>query len=170
MKNIKTACLALALSSIATVATANDTNGVYAGLSFGNLTAKGAGATFAKGKPIGAFIGYNVSMYDNFTFGIEIEHAKMDFDYTTSTGAADMTSTTFKARFGYDITSATTVFAVLGKSKFEIPTYHETANTFGLGADYAVGKNMLLGLEALRTNFDFDTDFTTLKLRAAYKF
>ncbi|GEM_PF-5792494 len=122
MKNIKTAVFAITLSSIATVASANDTSGFYSGLSFGDLNATELGNPVASGAPKSIFIGYNLSMYDNFTVSGELELGqttyKFEPDFFGSISAPlDIKSQTVKARFGYDVSNAATVFAVVGKTK-----------------------------------------------------
>jgi len=164
MKFIKSILIGTLLSTTATVATANDLNGIYAGLSYGKLKVDLTDFGSGSANGVGVFAGFNANLNDKVLYGTEVEAAR----YTS--GGAGVTNIAIKGRIGYGLGDQFGVFGVLGGNIITDGSDTETDFTYGLAADFAVSSNVLIGLEALLINVSSDTTVTSTRLRAAYKF
>lgn len=181
-----TACLACLIAT-PTFAdpTAGDWAGSYIGLSIGSASADakasaGGSLEFDKGRAIGAHAGY-LLQNGAITYGGEIAYSKFnDLAAPTFIGVPRLDHTIdLKAKLGY-ADGPMHIYGLLGYSWAK---YEENGGVFvdadglafGLGAEYAVSKQVTLGLEYLGRRvsgpvsisptdiLDFDIDTVTLK-------
>ena len=125
----------------------------------------------------GFFAGYQVQTGD-FVLGGEVA-VSSNQDVTFTVGGEDFTgdygTTDFKGRAGY-ATGPIMLYGTLGYSLIDADGEDASGFGFGVGADYDLGNNILLGAEyfARRTeDEDFDdveVNLDTFALRAAFAF
>lgn len=164
----------------APVAVVSDSNwtGGYVGLSFGQHDASlsaGPVSVSADDTGLGVFAGYN------HDFGQYVLGGELSFDRAKEEGVkVDLTR--LKGRFGYDA-GQWMPYAMLGVARVKgsdgIDSYSKSGMTFGIGADFAISRNFVLGAELSRSSFgsvanvagtDVDLDIDTIQLRASWKF
>lgn len=184
----------VAATATAPVAQKGDWSGFYVGGSFGSVT--DGTITFIDGidegsvdaddhSPIGGFIGYQVQS-GQFVFGGEYAIA-VATDVTFGGGSNEYAAAygDLKARVGFAF-GQLLVYGVAGTSAtaFDDGVANDFSSTgfgYGVGADYAVGPNIILGAEyfsrsttgevtALGATVDAEIDIDTFTFRAAYKF
>lgn len=93
-------------------------------------------------------------------------------------GEADVNILRFKGRLGFDAGSflpyVTAGIATLTSDDNDIPDLEENGTVYGIGADFAVTPNILVGGEFLRHNFEdaepSALEADTMSLRASFKF
>lgn len=181
--HIKTALLALA-TALPTHALA-DWNGAYAGLSLGSTVTNELsgedddGSVTYEADPsaaLGIFGGYTVQNNDfvfggEFAFlitpdvGLEVDGEELSFDFD----AVDL-----KGRAGYAVNNIL-LYGVAGVSRVYAAGAQASGFNIGVGADYDLGNNIVIGAEYLARRAtdeesDFDAALDTLALRAAFGF
>jgi opacity protein-like surface antigen len=159
MKNYKFAATVIAALALTAPAQANDTNGTYAGLSFGNMDVSTSGGASASGSGVGVFLGFNGELRGNTVFSGEFEAADIE----------GLNTYNIKARLGYDIGQRATVFGVAGLGIVSADSFTDSEVIYGMALDVAATSNILVGIEGLKYNVDGGS-ITTLKARIAYKF
>lgn len=155
-------------------ADANWTGG-YLGLALGRHDADlslGGASVSAKDNSIGIFGGYN------HDFGKYVAGGELSFDRASDQGV-DINLTRLKGRLGYDAGNWMP-YATLGLARVTVDngttSGSENGYTYGIGADFAVTNNFVVGAELARSTFDNvasttgDLDVNSLQLRASYKF
>lgn len=145
--------------------------GGYLGLSLGRHEADLDGVS-AKDTGLGIFGGYN------HDFGQYVAGGELSFDRASDQGV-DVDLTRLKGRLGYDAGNWMP-YATLGLARVSVDSAAGSANengfTYGIGADFAVTNNFIIGAELSRSTFDnvvnnsADLDVDSLQLRASYKF
>ncbi len=188
---VKTAFVAFAIALPTHVLA--DWNGAYAGLSFGsNFTSELSAevsdfsATYEAdpSTTFGVFGGYNVQNAD-FVFGSEVvllRTSDLEFENDDQDFNADFNILDLKGRAGY-VVDDILFYGVAGFShiKAGFSSVSEADNdtngfNFGVGADYDLGNNFVIGAEYLarRATFEDDIDLDlaldTLALKAAVRF
>lgn len=152
-----------------------DWTGGYVGLSFGKHDASlssGPVSLSADDTGVGVFAGYN------HDFGQYVLGGELSFDRAKEEGVkVDLTR--LKGRLGYDA-GQWMPYAMLGVARVRasdgIDSYSKSGMTFGIGADFAISRNFVLGAELSRSAFSnvivdgVDLDIDTLQLRASWKF
>ncbi|WP_299752871.1 outer membrane beta-barrel protein [uncultured Tateyamaria sp.] len=181
--HVKTALLALA-TALPTHALA-DWNGAYVGFSLGaNTTNELSGdgedgeesIDAASSTAFGVFGGYAVQNND-FVFGGEVAFLRapdVEFKDDEQEVTLDFDIIDLKGRAGYVVNNIL-FYGVAGFSRISEQESGDHANgfNFGVGADYDLGNNFVIGVEYLarRGTFeDLDVALDTLSLRAAYRF
>ena len=180
--HVKVALLALA-TVLPTHALA-DWNGAYAGFSLGantknELSSDLEGSIDATSSTaFGVFGGYAVQNND-FVFGGEVAFLRasdIEFEADEEEVALDYGIFDLKGRAGYVVNNIL-FYGVAGFSHITITQGDADADAtgfnFGVGADYDLENNFLIGVEYLARRTDFegiDLNLDTLTLRAAYKF
>lgn len=158
-----------------TAATPNgDWTGFYAGLQYGQGEAgfKASGASLGiDGDAYGAHAGYQRD-FGQYVLGAELDwnRAKADdFD-----GDADLYR--LRARAGYDL-GRVLPYVSLGVARFESDAGNDTGYVYGLGADFKVTDNFVMGAEFTRSTFTdvlgvdgVDLDVDLVQIRASYHF
>lgn len=157
------------------VAPNGDWTGFYAGLAYGRHDAElslGAASVSADDTALGAFAGYN---YD---FGQYVVGGELSFDRASEEGV-DVDLWRLKGRVGYDAGNWMP-YATLGLARAEASdatgSIKESGMTYGIGVDFAVTPNFILGAELGRSTFSdvqgtsLDLDIDSLQIRASYKF
>lgn len=159
MKKFVSSATAIAAIALTSQAQANDTNGPYAGLSFGTMTisAPGFGSDSASGA--GLFVGFNGELSGKTVISGEFEAAKIE----------DVNTYNLKARIGYDLGQKATVFGFVGLGILSGPGFTESENIYGIAADFAASSNVLVGVEGLKYTVSGGS-LSTVKARVAYKF
>ncbi|KAF0677521.1 outer membrane protein [Profundibacterium mesophilum] len=136
----------------------------------------------------GAIGGVNAAyLYDfgSFVAGAELalNAGNLDFDQDNNDGSitnAEVDSLhQLKAKFGYDA-GRTLVYGVAGvayaEADFNDISYEDTGYVVGVGVDYAITDNVIVGGEVNYNGFDdfddtgIDADVTTVQAKVAYKF
>lgn len=145
--------------------------GGYLGLSLGRHEADLGGAS-AKDDGLGIFGGYN------HDFGQYVVGGELSFDRASDQGV-DVDLTRLKGRLGYDAGNWMP-YATLGLARVSVDSAAGSANengfTYGIGADFALTNNFIIGAELSRSTFDnvvntsADLDVDSIQLRASYKF
>lgn len=192
MKSLK----AIALASVALLPSAAlaDWSGFYIGGSIGAVTE--GDLTFSGGfeneiedaTPFGVFLGYQqqsgqIVFGAEYAFAIDsdIGFSETEGDDTIAYGEGDL-----KARVGYDFGNFL-AYGVISSSAIAIADSDEDVVAsgigFGFGADYAVNRNFIIGVEymyrdlegeydedGILSDDDVDVRADSLNLRAAYKF
>lgn len=159
----------------APVSTGSDWTGGYVGLGLSNHNAEvsfGGLSASDSDTGLGVFAGYN------HDFGQYVVGGELSFDRASDSGV-DLDLTRLKGRIGYDA-GQWMPYAMLGFARLDatdgFDSYGKSGVTFGLGADFAVTNNFVLGLELSRSAFsDFivegiDADIDTLQIRGSWKF
>lgn len=152
-----------------------DWTGFYAGLGYGRHDAElslGAASVSADDTALGAFAGYN------HDFGQYVVGGELSFD-RASEGGVDVDLWRLKGRLGYDAGNWMP-YATLGLARAEASdatgSLKESGMTYGIGVDFAVTPNFILGAELGRSSFsdvqgtNADLDIDSLQIRASYKF
>jgi len=185
--------IALATTTLLPTVALADFNGAYAGLSFGpnvknELTASGGGVSASvdadDSNAIGVFAGYQVQNGD-VVYGGELAIANssdVTFDFGDGDEATgDIRTVDIKGRAGY-VFGDIMAYGVLGFSQITSDDNDDdnaTGFNFGVGAEYVVADNIVIGAEYLarRTSFDedddgfeLDYDLDTFAIRASYQF
>lgn len=152
--------------------------GFYAGLAYGStdltVSSEGAEDEEFSGDGPGIFAGYNHD-FGQYVLGAELSHDQFD-DIAEGT---DASLTRLKARAGYD-GGSWMPYAMLGLASMEVSgggtSVDDSGFTYGLGVDFAVTPNVVLGAEISRSTFEdfdgqgIDIDADVMQLRASYKF
>lgn len=152
-----------------------DWTGFYAGLAYGRHDAElslGGAAVSADDTALGAFLGYNQD------FGQYVVGGELSFDRASEEGT-DIDLWRLKGRLGYDAGNWMP-YATLGLARAEASdatgSITESGMTYGIGVDFAVTPNFILGAEVGRSSFSdvagssVDLDIDSLQIRASYKF
>lgn len=121
----------------------------------------------------GVFAGYNYD-FGQFVLGGEIDFTTAE--YTLNSVTDDVSNTRLKIRGGYDL-GRTLVYAVAGGVRANGGGINDNGFTLGLGADFKLTENFIIGAEYKHDfidvdalGVDVDLDFDTFLLRASYKF
>jgi len=153
----------------------NDTwAGFYAGV---NVSAVSQDDPDASGTDFGFHVGYLHEMGDIVVGG---EVAVNPFGYELDDDAGDAeTAITAKARVGYNAGDFLP-YATLGMKNQKISAagddYSDTAMTYGVGVDYRMTDNIVIGGELTKAKFDdfddtgADLDQTTFGAKISYRF
>jgi opacity protein-like surface antigen len=174
------------------VSTGSDWTGFYVGgqLGYGSLSIDDDAETFDEdftGALYGVHAGY---MYD---FGRIVAGAELDWDASNinvdvagSADGVDLDSVArAKLRLGYDA-GRFLPYVTAGYARAMLSSDDDATDAllddsydghfYGIGAEYAMNDRFSVGAEVLRHDFgdtpleDFDTDVTTVSLRASYRF
>lgn len=171
-----------------------DWSGSYVGLSYGSVTGDldfdpSPDQALDDGTVFGLYGGYQVQM-NALVYGGEIAFANPDGTAVTGfDGVSEITEPVFdfKGRVGYP-TGQILIYGVLGLSTGTYTNvigdpneeWDLTGFNYGLGAEYMVNPNYIVGVEYLARDMEGDNpfgggqtaqvDFDTLSLRLAYKF
>ncbi|EEE35426.1 conserved hypothetical protein [Rhodobacteraceae bacterium KLH11] len=182
--HVKTALLALAVA-LPTHALA-DWNGAYVGFSLGTNTTNELSSNVTgsfeadSSTALGVFGGYTVQN-DDFVFGGEVAFLRtpdLEFEVDGREVTFDFGIFDLKGRAGYVVNNIL-FYGVAGFSRISEQETGDHANgfNFGVGADYNLGNNFVIGIEYLARRaafedgiFDVDLDLDTLALRAAFRF
>lgn len=155
-----------------------DWTGAYAGiqLGYGDVGTTG-GALDGDGAIGGAHVGYNYD-FGNYVLGAELDHNISNIDLGAAAGELDSV-TRLKGKVGYDA-GRTLYYGVLGAAHAEATVggagLSESGYLVGLGADYMLTDNIVLGGDVIYHDFgDFDgsgveVDATTVQARLSFKF
>ena len=187
--HVKTALLALATTL--PTHTLADWSGAYAGFSIGynianelSVEEDDFSVTFEAdpSTALGAFGGYAVQN-DDFVFGGEVALLRapnVEFEFDGDEFSVDYDILDLKGRAGYAVNNIL-FYGVAGFSRISADDDADGFN-FGVGADYDLGNNVVIGAEYLarRTTSEEDEEFEededldvaidTLSLRAAFRF
>ncbi|MDX8355860.1 outer membrane protein [Cognatiyoonia sp. IB215182] len=182
--HVKTALLALA-TALPTHALA-DWNGAYAGFSLGSTVTNelsgeddGSSVTYEAdpSAALGIFSGYTVQN-DDFVFGGEgVFQLAPDAEFEISGRkiTVDLDIFDLKGRVGYAVNNIL-FYGVAGVSRISVDEVRANGFNFGVGADYDLGNNIVIGAEYLarratvEEDEDDDVALDTLALRTAYRF
>lgn len=159
----------------APVFSGNDWTGGYVGaaLSFhdGKVSLGGASAS-EDDTNLGIFAGYNYDM------GQYVVGAELSYDRGSASGI-DVDLIRLKGRLGYDA-DRWMPYATLGlahaKADLGPISVSDNGFSFGIGADFAVSRNFVLGAELTRSSFSniegtgLDLDIDTIQIRGSWKF
>jgi opacity protein-like surface antigen len=118
----------------------------------------------------GLHAGYNHNLNDRFVLGGELSRGKLE--YSDLAFDEDLTSERVKIRLGYTTGSAL-FYGVAGYARISDSDEDEDGHTLGLGVDYKLTSNVLLGAELLYDSFSaegIDLDVTSLSFRVSYRF
>ncbi|MDX8349755.1 outer membrane beta-barrel protein [Cognatiyoonia sp. IB215446] len=181
----KTVLLALA-TTLPTHALA-DWNGAYAGLILGantntEFSSEVGGSSSSveadDSTSVGIFGGINVQN-DDFVFGGELAFSQasdVEAEILGETVSDDLDILDLKGRAGFAVDNIL-FYGVAGFSRISDGEEDSTGFNFGVGADFDLGNNAVIGAEYLarRTTFDdedpeVDLDLDTFSVRAALKF
>lgn len=166
--------LAAGLLALPVAASAQDWTGGYGGLSYGGSDIDATGGLSGDGESVGLFGGYNWDTGD-VVYGVEADWDSTD--YSIGGGAVNVTHTArLKGRIGVDM-GAGLGYATAGFVRANTDALgNDNGYLFGIGYDYNIGKNTLLGAEVLQHEFDdfngsgTDVSVTTFKARLGFKF
>ncbi|MFN3275660.1 MAG: outer membrane protein [Paracoccus sp. (in: a-proteobacteria)] len=153
--------------------------GFYAGLQYGqgsgDLTAEGAADVSEDFDAYGVHAGYNHD-FGRFVLGGDLDYNRLDIDNVDDKG--DLLR--LRARAGYDA-GRFLPYVSLGAANLKADLggvdVSETAVTYGIGADFKVTEQFVVGAEYTRQDFsdvadvdglDLDTDM--VQLRASFRF
>lgn len=180
--HVKTTLLALA-TALPTHVLA-DWNGVHAGLSLGANTINEISGDFEESEAdsstaFGVFGGYAIQNND-FVFGGEVAFLRapdLEFDIDGNVYSPDFDILDLKGRAGYALNNIL-FYGVAGVSRISESENDDNANgfNFGVGADYDLGNNIVIGANYLarRTKVDVDDDvdvnLDTFAFRTALRF
>lgn len=150
----------------------SDWTGFYAGGSFGNIQLSQDDTDLGERENGFGIHGGYLADLGTFVVGGEVEFSRYD---DTAVGQTDVTR--LKGRVGYDA-GQFLPYAVAGFASVDTEALDDdNGYFFGLGADFAVTDNVLVGAEYLRHEFDDELDpgngditADTLSLRVSYKF
>ena len=147
------------------VASGTDWTGFYLGGSLGTADVNDGDLD---GQGLGIHGGYNYDL-GNIVLGGELDYSRVQFD--DSDAEADVLR--LKGRVGYDagnfLPYVTAGFAQIDSDDLGLDS--EDGAVYGVGADFAVTDNVLVGAEFLRHDFDdADTEVDTFGVRASFKF
>lgn len=152
---------------------ASDWTGFYAGLQYGQGNAElsdDLGDTDFDA--YGVHAGYDRD-FGKYVLGGELDYNKLDLD--EDQGDADLTR--LRARAGYDM-GRFMPYVTLGAAHISgDDDLSETAVTYGIGADFKVTEQIVVGGEYTKQDFDdvdnidgLDLDTDMLQVRASYRF
>ncbi|MFG5379606.1 outer membrane protein [Yoonia sp. R2-816] len=188
--HVRTALLALA-TALPTHALA-DWNGAYAGLSLGSTVTSELSSDFEgsseadPGTAFGVFGGYSVQTGD-LVFGGEVALQRapdLEHEFDEQGFSVDYDIVELKGRAGYAVNDIL-LYGVAGFSHIKANISRDSGSetdsdtngfSIGVGADYDLGNNFVIGAEYLarRATFEEDEDvdvaLDTLALRAAFRF
>ena len=171
-----------------------DWSGFYAGLSAGKSSGdfgfifQDTGAEYLttdiNGNSTGLFAGYNFQN-GNFVYGVELAINKLnaEFEYAPVLSIEDPMDLKFRVGYAWD---DLLLYGFAGATRanynygFLSTDYDINGTNFGLGVDWGMTDNWLIGVEYIDRqldgdyagDFDEDTraDFSTVQLRVGYKF
>lgn len=154
--------------AVTPVAPSTDWTGFYAGGSLGTATVD-TGDAEIDANTLGVHAGYNYDL-GSIVLGGEFEASRLALD-TDGDPEADVLR--LKGRVGYDAGSVlpyvTAGFASLDSGDLSLDS--ESGAFYGVGADFAVTDQILIGAEVLQHEFeDAGIDAQTLGLRASFRF
>ena len=166
--------LAAGLATLPMAVAAQDWTGGYGGLAYGGSDIDATGGLTGDGESVGLFGGYNWDTGD-VVYGFEADWDSTD--YAIGGGAVNITHTArLKGRIGVDL-GAGLGYATGGIVRANTDALgNDNGYLFGLGYDFDLGNNTLLGAEVLQHEFDnfngsgTDVSVTTFKARVALKF
>eukprot|EP01013_Petalomonas_cantuscygni_P003189 TRINITY_DN13343_c0_g1_i1.p1 TRINITY_DN13343_c0_g1~~TRINITY_DN13343_c0_g1_i1.p1 ORF type:complete len:202 (+),score=45.34 TRINITY_DN13343_c0_g1_i1:51-656(+) len=158
-----------------------DWTGGYVGASIGTYDARVTDGdieeSVADGTLYGVHAGYNFDM-GTVVVGGELDYDMGTFESEESDDEADFNILRLKGRVGYDAGSFLP-YLTAGVARLNIDEdggESEDGVVYGIGADFAVTDNILIGAELLRHTFeveeaeDVDFEIDTMSLRASFKF
>lgn len=163
-----------------------DWTGFYAGAQIGGadleISPPGVDAYMGtKGRHYGLHAGY-LRDYGQFVSGIELSYDKLD-GFDESFFVSDMNGDFIRAKLlaGYDagrfLPYAAVSFAKLNLDFLDGDSFDETGFGFGLGAKFMATQRLMLGVEWMTNEFDFDDlgdgvdfDLNTFTVSASYRF
>jgi opacity protein-like surface antigen len=153
-----------------------DWTGGYAGLQLGyaDADATTAGGLNLNGDDTtyGVHVGYNYD-FGQWVVGGEVDYDSTDIDLAGAATVDDVTRLKFKT--GYDL-GRTLVYATAGAAHVSTSIGDDTGAFGGLGMNYAVSDQFLIGGEVLYHDFSdidgagTDADATTVTLRGSFRF
>jgi len=177
----------LALATALPTQTLADWNGAYAGLTLGSnfnteLSAEDSGVSVSAdaedSTSVGIFGGFNVQN-DDFVFGGELAFSQandVEFEIAGETFAGDFDILDIKGRAGFAVDNLL-FYGVAGFSRVSDGDEDSSGVNFGVGVDFELGNNAVIGAEYLarRTTFDdeepeIDLDLDSFSVRAALAF
>ena len=153
----------------------NDWTGFYVGGSVGQGTVSENGSNDTDANVYGVNVGYMRDL-GSLVVGGELDYSRFNLDGTSDT--YDVAVTRLKGRVGYDA-GAFLPYITAGGANLSLNDGSDASDTgyfYGIGADYAVNDNFLVGGEVLQHEFDnfddsgVDLSAKTLALRVSYKF
>ncbi len=152
---------------LAPVAPSADWTGFYVGGAIANIDT--SDLADLDGNGFGLHGGYLADL-GTWVVGGELELSRYEFD---AAGDPEADVIRLKGRVGYDAGQVLPYLA-LGFAQIDsddLAIDNESGVFYGIGADFAVTDNILIGGEFLQHQFDdIDLDADTLSLRASYKF
>lgn len=153
----------------------NDWTGGYVGaaLSFHDGKVSAGGSSVSEDDSgLGLFAGYNYDM------GQYVVGAELSYDRASKDGV-DVDLARLKGRLGYDA-GQWMPYATLGMAHVKGDTgslsISDNGVSFGLGVDFAVSRNFVMGAELTRSSFSnvegsgADLDIDTIQIRGSWKF
>jgi outer membrane immunogenic protein len=155
-----------------------DWSGFYGGLSLGDGDVSGSSVIGddMNGLLYGIHGGYNMD-FGSYVLGAEIDYSGADI--TDDTIGLDVESVLRgKVRLGYDA-GQYMPYAVIGAAQLTTTGAIDDMDNgylYGVGFDYAVADNMILGAELLQHDFEdyagsgIDVSATTVAVRVSYRF
>lgn len=171
-----------------------DWSGFYVGLSAGKTTGDNTyldgGSPYESadldGQSFGGFAGYNFQR-GNLVYGLELALQKVDAEYAFNTQEHVSEAHDLKLRIGYAWDNLLFyAFGGFSRGEYQIDyaidgSYDSDGTNYGIGADYAIRENWLVGLEYIHRSLDgslapdfassaFDHDIETIQLRVGFKF
>lgn len=172
----------------APVAATYDWSGAYVGLGYGVTSGDlaytpGGSFDLDSGSATSIFAGYQMQN-GSFVYGGELAYSKGSKTFATGFPNENVSRMVdLKAKLGYSLDRAM-VYGILGYSSlnYDIPgsgNFNTNGVNYGLGVDFAVSQNFIMGMEYLVRNTSGDTfnagqsadlDVNTFSLRVAYKF
>ncbi|MEM9716209.1 MAG: outer membrane beta-barrel protein [Pseudomonadota bacterium] len=172
MKNYLVASAAALL--VSTSVSAQDMTGFYGGIAVGTGDVDTNVGVTGDGESFGAFVGYNYD-FSGFVVGGELDIDNTDYALTGGAGSIDQT-TRLKLRGGANLGGGL-AYVTVGAVRAETSDLgDDSGRFFGIGYDYMITDNIMIGGEYLRHDFEgfdgsaIDVDVDTFKLRVGFKF
>ncbi len=166
---VNAVCAVLGMSVFATlpgVVAAQDMSGFYGGVTVGREIGKDAPKK--QDEPFGAFAGYN------FDMGTALVGA--EFGYNVGRDEALERPMHLKGRVGLPVAGGL-LYGTAGMARADAEAGGTAKGTvFGVGYDYLIGENIILGAEFLRSQYkdvgpaDVDVESNSVSLRAGFRF
>ncbi|TDX21247.1 outer membrane protein [Rhodovulum visakhapatnamense] len=149
-----------------------DWGGAYVGLSYGYIDVDtDSGAPDDSSDALGIMAGYRWD-FGKTVAGVEVEYGEPDLNF----GSEEVDSVwRIKGQYGYDF-GRTLAYATAGIAPTDTSLGSETGYLVGLGVDYQMTPNWVLGAEVLYHDFDefgssgVGADATTAAVRVSYRF
>ncbi|MBL3610386.1 outer membrane protein [Rhodovulum sulfidophilum] len=155
-----------------------DWGGAYLGLSYGYIDVNtDSGASDDSSDALGIHAGYRWD-FGKTVAGLEVEYGEPDLDFVNSSGTQSGSVDNvwrIKGQYGYDF-GRTLAYATAGIAPTDTSLGDETGYLVGVGVDYQMTQNWVMGAEVLYHDFDefgssgVGADATTAAVRLSYRF